>query len=185
MGLRAKLRTAIAGASFAFLIFEGATASIAVEFGQREVDQERFVAIAVPRRYGYSLVIVEQVSDTRPCWQESGNNPTEVDPLLLTFDFTGICGRATDSNGYSLRMGGRDLALTHTLSIQSVGGDILLVASSRVDVYAPLIIIGRTYGMSNGFTKIILEPGWRFAKRTYDNKTLGHIYFTNDLLSTQ
>lgn len=28
--------------------------------------------------------------------------------------------------------------------------------------------------------KIDLEPGWRFAKRSYNGKTLGHIYFTRD-----
>lgn len=151
-----------------------------IEFGQQEVEQKRFIAIAVPRRYGYSLVVVEQVRDTRPCWQESGNAPIQVDPLLLTFDFTGICGRATDSNGYSVRMGGQDLALTHTLSVRGVGNDILLVASSRVDVYAAPIVIGRTYGVTNGFAKIVLEPGWRFTKRTYGEKTLGHVYFTHD-----
>ncbi|MGF1493227.1 MAG: DUF3747 domain-containing protein [Microcoleaceae cyanobacterium] len=155
----------------------------AFQFGQREVNQESFVAIAVPRRYGYSLVIVEQVSNARPCWQEYGSYPTQVDPLLLTFNFTGICGRATDSNGYSVRVGGKDLAMSHSLSVRNRGNDIVLVATSRVDPYAPPMIIGRTYGVTNGFSKIVLEPGWRFAKRTYGTKTLGHIYFTHDALA--
>ncbi|WP_152964732.1 DUF3747 domain-containing protein, partial [Limnoraphis robusta] len=157
-----------------------ASEAIAVEFGKQEVQQERFIAIAVPRNYGYSLVIVEQVSNTTPCWSESGNNPIQVDPLLLNFDFTGICGRATDSNGYSVRMGEQDLALSHTLSVRGTGNEILLVATSRANPQEQPIVIGRTYGLSNGFTKILLEPGWRFTKRTYQDKTLGHIYFTND-----
>jgi Protein of unknown function (DUF3747). len=154
--------------------------AIAVDFDQKEVDQDRFVAIAVPRAFGHTLVIVEQVSDRRPCWSESGSQPTIVDPLLLNFDFTGVCGRATDSNGYSVRMAGTDLVLSHALSVQSTPSDILLVAQSRADAYAPPIIIGRTYGFTNGFAKIILEPGWRLTKRVYQGKTLGHIYFTSD-----
>ncbi|MEB3279621.1 MAG: DUF3747 domain-containing protein [Lyngbya sp.] len=157
-----------------------ASEAFAVQFGQKEVEQERYVAMAVPRTYGYSLVIVEQISNTTPCWSESGSNPIQVDPLLLNFDFTGICGRATDSNGYSVRMGGEDLALSHSLSVRGVGGEILLVATSRDNPYNEPIVIGRTNGMSNGFVKIVLEPGWRFTKRTYQDKTLGHIYFTHD-----
>ncbi|WP_413161252.1 DUF3747 domain-containing protein [Capilliphycus salinus ALCB114379] len=157
-----------------------ASEAFAVQFGQKEVEQERYVAMAVPRTYGYSLVIVEQVSNTTPCWSESGSNPIQVDPLLLNFDFTGICGRATDSNGYSVRMGGEDLALSHSLSVRGLGGEILLVATSRDNPYSEPIVIGRTNGMSNGFVKIVLEPGWRFTKRTYQDKTLGHIYFTHD-----
>ncbi len=152
----------------------------AVEFDHTEVEQERFIAMAVPRAFGYSLVIVEQKSDTQACWSERGSSPTVVDPLLLNFDFTGICGRATDSNGYSVRMGQQDLALSHSLTVRSVENEIFLVATSRADVSAPPIIIGRSYGISNSFTKIILEPGWRFTKRSYQGKTLGHIYFTSD-----
>jgi len=43
--------------------------AIAFQFDQTEVDQDRFVAIAVPRAFGHTLVIVEQVSDRRPCWK--------------------------------------------------------------------------------------------------------------------
>ncbi|MEA5498539.1 DUF3747 domain-containing protein [Limnoraphis robusta Tam1] len=178
---RALKRTFAALAMTVLSTLNVASEAIAVEFGKQEVQQERFIAIAVPRAYGYSLVIVEQVSNTTPCWSESGNNPIQVDPLLLNFDFTGICGRATDSNGYSVRMGEQDLALSHTLSVRGTGNEILLVATSRANPQEAPIVIGRTYGLSNGFTKILLEPGWRFTKRTYQDKTLGHIYFTNDI----
>lgn len=154
--------------------------AIAVEFDKTEVEQERFVAVAFPRTFGYSLIVFEQISDAQACWSEQGSSPTVVDPLLVNFDFTGICGRATDSNGYSVRMGGKDLALSHRLTVRSVDGEIFLVATSQDNPEASPILIGRSYGMSNGFTKIILEPGWRFTKRSYQGKTLGHIYFTND-----
>jgi hypothetical protein len=70
-----------------------------VLFGQKEVDQNKFIAISVPIARGKSqnLMILEQVSNQRACWKETGNKPATVDPLLLKFNFTGICGRATDS----------------------------------------------------------------------------------------
>lgn len=152
----------------------------AASFDETEVDQNRVAAIAVPRLSGgYQLLILEQLSDLKQCWSETGSRPTIVDPLLLEFDFTGICGRATDSNGYSIRMGGTDLGLIYTLSVQTNGSEVLLVASSITRSGNP-IIIGKTYGMSNGFMKIILEPGWRLTKRTYQGKVLGHFYFTSN-----
>ena len=154
----------------------------AVEFDHTEVEQERFIAMAVPRAFGYSLIILEQISDSQACWSERGSSPTVIDPLLVNFDFTGICGRATDSNGYSVRIGEQDLSLSHSLTVRSVEDEMFLVATSGANPEAPPIIIGRSYGMSNGFTKIILEPGWRFTKRSYQGKTLGHIYFTSDNL---
>ncbi|MGB3508670.1 MAG: DUF3747 domain-containing protein [Microcoleaceae cyanobacterium] len=160
----------------------GANANI---FDQQEVDQNRFIAIAVPRAFGPQLLILEQKSDQRLCWAESGDRPSLVDPLLLNFDFTGICGRATDSNGYSIRMADTDMALDYALSLQSSGGDVRLMGISRVDSTAPRLLIGRTYGLADGFTKIVLEPGWRFAKRSYQGKELGHVYLTTDWMPTE
>ena len=154
-------------------------------FDQEEVDQSRFIAIAVPRAFGPQLLILEQKSDSRLCWAESGERPTLVDPLLLNFDFTGICGRATDSNGYSIRIADSDMALNYALSLQSSGGDVRLLGISRVDSTAPRLLIGRTYGLADGFTKIILEPGWRFTKRSYQGRVLGHIYLTTDWMPSE
>ena len=154
-------------------------------FNQKEVEQSRYVAIAIRRDFGPQLLILEQKTDTRQCWSESGDRPTLVDPLLLNFNFTGICGRATDSNGYSIRMAGTDLALDYALSLQMSGGDIRLMGISRIDSNAPRLLIGKTYGLANGMTKIILEPGWRFAKRSYQGKELGHIYITTDWMPTE
>lgn len=157
----------------------------AFSFGQKEVDQTKFVAAAVPFRGGsaHQLVILEQVSNKRACWSESGNRPVNVNPLLLKFNFTGICGRATDSNGYSIRVAGTDLGMRYNLNVQRVNGEILLVGTNRRDPYAAPIVIGRTRGVGNGLTKIALESGWRFTKRTYNGKLLGHIYLTNDSLA--
>lgn len=178
------LKQAIVGVSVitCFTLSLGKFAAIAL-FDQVEMNQSRVIAIAVPRNLGgHQLLVLEQISSTRDCWRESGANPTLVDPLLLNFDFTGICGRATDSNGYSLRMGGVDLGLQYTLSLQSSGGDVQLVATPR-DPQLRRLTLGRTRGTRDGFLKIILEPGWRFTKRSYQGKVLGHYYFTNDSTS--
>lgn len=160
------------------------TPASAAYFGQKEVDQSKFIAIAAP--YGnnqYQLLIIEQISDKQPCWSESGSSPVKVDPLLLKFDFTGICARSTDSNGYSIRIAGydlNDLGLTYSFDIVKRDNDLVLVGTNFRDRKAPQIVIGRTNGISDGFLKINLESGWRFAKRTYDGKTLGHVYVTTD-----
>ncbi|HIK25648.1 MAG TPA: DUF3747 domain-containing protein [Thermosynechococcus sp. M46_R2017_013] len=149
-------------------------------FTQTEVDQSRYVVMAMPlARGGYRLLVVEQIKDTRPCWSESGSNPVVIDPLLTTFDFTGICGRATDSNGYSIRVAQQDLGLQYNLRIERGDGELLLVGSSNRG--GQRMIIGRTHGLQEGqFLKFHLEPTWRLTRRTYEGNVLGHVYFSND-----
>jgi hypothetical protein len=103
--------------------------------------------------------------------------PVMVDPLLLNYDFTGICRRSTDSNGYSVRLDGEDYGLEYLLRIVPRGNELVLVATSRTGK-APELIIGSTQGLQAGFMKIILKPGWQFTKRTFNNKVLGHFYFS-------
>mgnify|MGYP003564358719 CR=1 FL=1 len=152
--------------------------SNAQTFGAEDVPQEDYVAVAAP--FGdnnYQLLIIEQKSDDRACWSESGSNPVVVDPLLIDFDFTGICGRATDSNGYSIRVDDQDYGLDYLLQVVKRDGELLLVGSPR-NSQDEEIVVGRTNGVSEGYLKIQLEPGWNFAKRTYENRVLGHIYLT-------
>jgi N-acetylmuramoyl-L-alanine amidase len=154
----------------------------ATDFGQQEVDQNKFIAIAVPH-VGSSphLVILEQISNTQSCWKESGTSPITIEALLLNFDFTGICGRSTDTNGYSIRMAGEDMCLLYKIKLVQNNSEFVLVGISNTDPHAPTVEIGRSHGIGSGLTKIDLEPGWRFTKRTYNGQPLGHIYLTNDL----
>lgn len=151
-------------------------------FGQYEVEQNRLIAVAAPvgNSDEHQLLILEQISDQRPCWTESGNNPIIVDPLMLSFDFTGICSRSTDANGYSVRVNGQDLALHYSLRVVERNNDLVLVATlndpSNRD--APAIEIGRANGNTEGFARIVLDPGWKFTKRTLDGRVLGHVYLT-------
>ncbi|MBW4638203.1 MAG: DUF3747 domain-containing protein [Gloeocapsa sp. UFS-A4-WI-NPMV-4B04] len=155
---------------------------IAATFGQEEVEQHKFVAVAAPLESGeYQLLILEQQSDKQACWSESGTNPVVVEPLLLQFDFTGICGRSTDSNGYSIRMADTDIGLYYRLSIIKRDEQLVLIGISNRDRQAPPIEIGRTHDINSGFAKILLEPGWQFTKRTFQGKTLGHVYLSSSL----
>lgn len=173
-----QISTPIATASAALALLCMAPAVSAATFGQQEVEQERFIAIAAPRAGGsaHQLVILEQLSDERPCWDEFGSSPVIVDPLLVTFDFTGICGRSTDSNGYSIRVNGEDLGLQYSLRVLQQNNDLVLVAvNDRSDTQ---VEVGRAYGTTTDFARLILNPGWRFTKRTLGDRVLGHIYLT-------
>ena len=150
----------------------------ASQFTETAVDQTQVIAIARP--YGdrkYDLLVIEQIPKKKQCWAESGSMPVMVDPLLLNYDFTGICRRSTDSNGYSVRLDGQDYGLEYLLRIVPRGNELVLVATSRTGK-APELILGSTQGLQAGFMKIILKPGWQFTKRTFNNKVLGHFYFS-------
>ncbi|PZD73454.1 hypothetical protein C1752_02144 [Acaryochloris thomasi RCC1774] len=177
--LSGRVVAGLAGSLLGFLF--SSQPATAFTFEQTEVSQEKFVAIAVPLTQGnsHNLLILEQISAEKECWEEDTAQGV-VDPLLLNFDFTGICGRSTDSNGYSIRVAGQDLGLDYKLSVKKRGDVLALVGYSYKDSRAPELEIGRTTQSGSGFLKIELAPGWRFAKRAYDGKTLGHVYLTRD-----
>ncbi len=159
-------------------------AAMAAAFGQREVDQSKFIAVAAPRgAEGTGLLIIEQISNARPCWSETPGTPTLVDPLLVNFDFTGICGRYLDSNGYSIRANNTDLGLRYNLRIVEKDGTRYLMGIPE-DRNLPQLMIGTTNGIaarpdgSPAFTQINLNPGWRFTRRVFQDRALGHIYLT-------
>ena len=148
-------------------------------FSEQEIEQSNVIAVAEPLgETGYNLLIIEQISGGQQCWRESGEKPTTVEPLLLNFDFTESCRRSTDSNGYSIRIDGKDYGLDYLLRIVERNGELQLVGTPRSDrqQQEKEVIVGRTYGVGDGFLKIVLNPGWQFSKRTYQGKTLGHVY---------
>lgn len=150
--------------------------AIATTFSNTQVDQSRFVVLGSAG--GSRLTILEQVSNARACWQESSNGT--VDALMTRFDFTGICARATDRNGYSVRVGGQDLGLQYTLRTVTQGNQIILYAQpSRGS--AGTLEIGRSRSAASGFNRIHLNPGWYLSRRVFNGQPLGHLYLTNDL----
>lgn len=155
-----------------------ATAVKASTFSETDLDQSQVIAVARP--YGenkYDLLIIQQLPNKNKCWEEVGSNPVIIDPLLLNFDFSGHCNRATDSNGYSIRIDGQDYGLDLLLRLVPQNGELVLVGSPRRGGGAD-VVLGRTYGLQRNFMKIILDPGWKFSKRTYKDRVLGHFYFS-------
>ncbi|WP_255147253.1 DUF3747 domain-containing protein [Synechococcus sp. ATX 2A4] len=151
-------------------------------FGAREVAQERFVLVAAPIGDGTraQLNIYEQITDRRPCFAVSGANPARVDPLLGTFDFTGICTRYIDANGYSLRVGETDLGTVYRISVVRSGNDNILLATPHRGKTGPEMIIARTNGQGAGFLQFTPKPGWRLMRRQFGTRALGHLYIYRD-----
>jgi hypothetical protein len=149
-------------------------------FTETAIDQTEVIAVARP--YGvettkYDLLVIEQIPGKNKCWNVTPGAPAMVDPLLLNFDFTGHCRRATDSNGYSIRIDGQDYGLDYLLRLVPRGNELVLVATSR-NGRGPELVVGSTKGIGAGFMQVQLNPGWQFTKRTYEGQVLGHYYIS-------
>ena len=156
-------------------------------FAAAEVMPQRFVLVAAPIGSGprAQLNIYEQVNDRRACFAVGEGRPAAVNPLLSTFDFTGICSRYIDAHGYSLRIGGSDLATSYRLLVRNSGSDALLVALPTKSGAGPEMVVARAGGKANGFLKLELEPGWRLMRRQFRGRNLGHLYVYADSLPSQ
>ncbi|MEL6815614.1 MAG: DUF3747 domain-containing protein [Cyanobacteria bacterium J06598_3] len=174
------LTTAALGASAI-----ASTSAIAQTYGEQAIATERAVAIAEPVSNGrfYRLLILEQLSGQRDCFAEQAGSPTVIEPLLLNFDFSGICGRRSDSNGYSIRIGDEDLSRRYRLQVTRRGESLVLVALPGAlpgrggDL--PVLEIGRSNGVANDFVKLELDPGWQMSRRTLNGNAQGHVYLSN------
>jgi hypothetical protein len=168
---------AVLGAAFA--VAPSARAQALFQAG--ELDQNRFVLVAAPIGKGErsQLNIYEQILPSRACFAIGEGRPAPVNPLLTTFDFTGICGRYIDANGYSLRVGGTDLATTYRLMVSRSGNDTLLLAVPTRGS-GPEMVVARSGGIASGFLKLEMEPGWRLMRRQFGGRALGHVYLYND-----
>jgi hypothetical protein len=171
----------LAAATAAASLLAGAAEAQAL-FGAGEVDPTRFLLVAAPIGTSgerYQLNIYEQLKATRPCFAVGEGKPAAVNPLLSTFDFTGICSRFIDANGYSLRIGGSDLATSYRLSVVKSGQDILLVARPTKSSAQEDVVVARAGGVGAGFLKLDLEPGWSLKRRQFGGRSLGHVYVYN------
>jgi hypothetical protein len=151
-------------------------------FSATELDQTKFVLVAAPIGDGTraQLNVYEQRSAARPCYAVQGGNPGVVNPLLATFDFTGICNRYIDANGYSVRIGGTDLATVYRLSVVRQPGDNQLLAIPTKTGAGPEMVVARSGGHSGGFLLLVPEPGWKLMRRSFGGRALGHVYLYRD-----
>lgn len=159
-------------------------------FGNIAINEANFLVVAVPGSTSqpYRLYIVEQLQPNPPCWTVAnpGAEPTQVNALWNTFDFTGVCRLQRDTNGYAIRLAGQDLSGVR-FEVNQRDGDLLLQFAPST-VSRERITIGRANGISpTGFTQLDLNPGWSLTKRTFNGAIVSShlVYFTNELTLAQ
>ena len=180
LALSAMGLAASAVAASAVLVPQAATAQSM--FAAADLDPQRFVLVASPGGSSgrYQLNIYEQVNNRQPCFAIGAGKPAAVNPLLATFDFTGICSRYIDANGYSVRVGPSDLAGSYRLLVRSEAGDTLLIALPTKPGAGPEMVVARAGGAASGFHKLDFEPGWRLMRRQFRGRNLGHVYLFSE-----
>jgi len=148
-------------------------------FAAQPLEDSRFIILGRPvGGEDWSLLVLEQVAAAPRCWTTRPDGL--VDPSLNRFNFTGICNRYIDSNGYSLRIGEQDLASTYRLKLVQVGEELRLQASSVSNPTDLPVGRGRVpLRDRDGFVQLTLEPGWSLQRRTYQGRSLSHLYFAN------
>jgi hypothetical protein len=163
---------------------------LAQTFGNIAINEANFLVVSVPGSAAqpHRLYIVEQLQPSPACWSivNPGGEPTQVNALWNSFDFTGVCRLQRDSNGYAIRLNGQDLSGVRFEVNQRDGNLLLQFAPSTIS--RDRITIGRTNGISpTGFTQIDLDPGWSLTKRTFNGAIVSShlVYFTNDLTLAQ
>jgi hypothetical protein len=122
--------------------------------------------------------VLEQIKPEPLCWEKRSDGL--IDPALNRFDFSGICSRYIDSNGYSLRVGDEDLASRYRLRLEQQGNAVTLLAMTPSQPTE--LLVGRgtlSQRDREAFVAIELEPGWSLERRAYGSQTLSHVYFAN------
>jgi hypothetical protein len=168
---------ALAGAGLPLL--QPPLAGAAGLFQSADVEAEKFAVLARPvGDNDWTLLVLEQLAAQPSCWETRKDGL--VDPALNRFDFTGICNRYIDSNGYSLRVADEDLGTTYRLQVQQVGSRLELQATAPNS--SAILVVGRAevpLRDRDGFVSLRLEPGWELKRRTYGGRGLTHLYFAS------
>ncbi len=148
-------------------------------FTSQPVDKARFAVLAKPvGRSDWNLLVLEQLAPLPHCWESRADGL--VDPALNRFDYTGICSRYLDSNGYSLRVGQTDLGSSYRLRLQQQGTSLQLLAMNPNEASELLVAKGSISRRDrDGFVALELEPGWELQRRLYGQQALSHLYFAN------
>ena len=146
-------------------------------FSSQPLDGSRFVILGKPVGFAdWSLLVLEQIRSRPLCWEQRADGL--IDAALNRFDFTGICSRYIDSNGFSIRAGDQDLGGTYRLRLRQVGQEVQLQAMSPTQTAT--VLVGRgTAGRRDRdvFVAITLEPDWQLSRRVFGRQTLNHVYF--------
>ena len=148
-------------------------------FQSQPLEQERLAVLGQPvGSQGWKLLVWEQLKPAPKCWEERRDGL--IDPALNRFNFSGICSRYLDSNGYSLRVGDDDVSPRYRLRLESQGNTLVLLAMSGS--HPTELVVGRgaiPLRDRSGFVALKLEPGWQLERRMYGERSLSHVYFAN------
>ena len=173
--LRAAGLTAV-GLLAAGLSQEGSARAL---FDSAAVPQEHIAVLAQPiGRAQWKLLVLEQIKAQPRCWRARQDGL--VEPSLNRFNFSGICKRYLDSNGYSLRSGGQDLGTRFRFRLKRSGTSLKLEALDPQQ-RAPLLVGQARISKRDpiGFVALQLEPGWALERRVYQGRPLNHLYFAH------
>ena len=148
-------------------------------FQSQPLELERLAVLGQPvGSQGWKLLVLEQLKPAPKCWEERRDGL--IDPALNRFNFSGICSRYLDSNGYSLRVGDDDVSPRYRLRLESQGNTLVLLAMSGS--HPTELVVGRgaiPLRDRSGFVALKLEPGWQLERRMYGKRSLSHVYFAN------
>ena len=149
-------------------------------FDSVAVPEKQFAVLAQPiGRAEWKLLVLEQVKTQPGCWRSRQDGL--VEPSLNRFNYTGVCKRYLDSNGYSLRSGGQDLGRRFRFRFKQSGTSLRLEALDPQQ-QAPLLVGQAAIAARrdpNGFVALQLEPGWAVERRVYQGRQLNHLYFAH------
>ena len=148
-------------------------------FDSKPLKQDQFAILArAVGRDGWKLLVLEQIKARPFCWKDQADGL--VEPSLNSFDFTGICSRYLDSNGYSLRTAGEDTKKSVRLRLRQGRNGLELHALDPNRNTAVVVATAKQARRNkNAFVKLKLEPGWQLERRAYQGRTLSHVYFAN------
>lgn len=173
---------ALAAAALAAAAFQGVPqppARAAGVFDSQPVEAANFQVLGMPvGESSWSLLVLEQLKSGPLCWESRPDGL--IEPALNRFDFTGICNRYLDSNGYSLRTANQDLGGSFRLRLRQVGTELQLQAMSPNETET--IVVGKATVNRrdrDGFVPISLEPSWALGRRVFREQPLSHLYFTH------
>ena len=149
-------------------------------FNSAAVPEKHYAVLAQPiGRAQWKLLVLEQIKVQPRCWRARQDGL--VEPSLNRFNFSGICKRYLDSNGYSLRSGGQDLGTRFRFRLKR-SGTLLKLEALDPQKRAPLLVGQAALPARrdpNWFVALRLEPGWALERRVYQGRPLNHLYFAH------
>lgn len=154
-------------------------AHAAVPFGSEAIAAGSAIALAQPLASGgWNLVVIEQRQPAPPCWRHNSDGTVTT---YETYQPETVCGRYLSNSAYSLRIASTDLRHPWRLRVEEQGGQLQLLASGNPQ--APPLLVGSGQAVNpssgSGLVALQLHEGWSLERRTYQGRSLGHLYVAN------